>query len=88
MRLEGNWVIAETGQDRLMFGRVLEGDQYKHDSRLARGTPGWHEQHGIGNHYHGDHEPGLLCRRHRSKCSPEIMALLVPQPNTEMEHFI
>ncbi len=89
MRLEGNWVIAENGQDRRAFHTVMNGDQYKYDSRLARGAPGWHDM-GFNEtiRYHDADEPGLLNRRHKSKCSPEIMALLVPQDTTLAEHFI
>lgn len=85
MRLEGEWVIAESGQDRKLFGLIQDGDEFQNanEPRFQEWTP----MYSRGPYGNSDVR-GLLNRRRASQCSPEIMALLVPQPNTEMQHFI
>lgn len=83
MRLEGDWVIAESGQDRLLFDISIPEDRYK-----VAGDGQW-RAYSSCDRYHNDDmiARGVLVRRPVHLCKPEIMRLLKPAPGEDM-HFL
>jgi hypothetical protein len=90
MRLEGEWVIAEDGQDRGLFNIIMPCDEFRHtdEGRLQRNTPWQKYMFGYDHPYATSRIDGLLVRRPVSACSRAILALVKPIDHGEMEHFL